>query len=204
MYYCEPWRTTAPRTTPPRRTTPNIAVLFALGLSACGRPAPEPDRDVRQSQTAIEGQALLGPRASLVSSAPAVEEGWNVAAIDWQPYEAGLARARAQNKPVCLVLYADWCPHCRNYSRVFNDGSVLAQAKDFVMIRVNSDKNPEVNQKYAPDGSYVPRTYFLAPDGKLAEEIHAKRPKFLYFYDEFNPAALVAGMNEALGKLAKP
>lgn len=185
------------------------AGIFFAGASvlpvctSCGRNAPE---GASHRAIAAENAAPFGPLASLVPpevrSAPPTA-GWNAAAIDWQPYEAGMARARAQHKPVCLVLYADWCPHCRNYSRVFDDPGVTAKSREFVMIRVDSDKEAEVNQRYMPDGKYVPRTLFLSPDGKLSEDIHAPRPKFLYFYDEHDPASLLAGMSEALVKLGK-
>ena len=99
------------------------------------------------------------------------------------------------------VFYTGWCPHCKNYSHVFDDPRVVARAKEFVMIRANADEQGELAQKFTTDGGYVPRTYFLDPDGKLAADIHATRPKFLYFYDEKNPAGLLSSM-EAARKLA--
>jgi thiol:disulfide interchange protein len=128
-------------------------------------------------------------------------EAWNAEQIDWQTYDAGLARAKAEKKPICLVFYTGWCPHCKAYSHVFDDPRVVARAKEFVMIRANADEQGALSQRFTTDGGYVPRTYFLDPDGKLAADIHAQRPKFLYFYDEKNPAGLLAGM-EAARKLA--
>jgi len=58
----------------------------------------------------------------------------------------------------------------------------------------------ELTKKYAPDGEYIPRTHFLSPDGELDPAIHAPREKFQYFYDEKNPASVLAGMEEALKK----
>src|SRR5690348_4328310 len=92
---------------------------------------------------------------------------WNDGQIAWKSYEDGLAAAKKEQKPICLIFYTDWCPHCRNYSGVFHDAKVVERAKDFVMIRLDKDKNAEISKKYAPDGEYIPRTYFLAPDGTL-------------------------------------
>ncbi len=164
----------------------------ALALAACGRAEPEP---VKASP---EGASTLGPRVSALTPQ---DEGWNAAQIAWQSYDAGLARARAEHKPVCLVLYTSWCPHCKNYSHVFDDPRVVERAKDFVMIRADADAESALAQKFTTDGGYIPRTYFLGPDGTLAADIHAPRPKFKYFYDEHNPASLLAGM-EAARKLA--
>lgn len=125
------------------------------------------------------------------------------AQIAWQPYEEGLRRAKAEGKPVCLVIYTDSCPHCRSYSHVFEAPEVVERARSLVMIRLDSHAQRAVAQQYQRDGAYVPRTFFLAPDGTLDPEIHARRPKHRYFFDERDPRAVLAGMDEALRKLAK-
>ena len=148
---------------------------------------------------------VLAPAALLaVLAAPsAVLAGgdWNDKGIDWQPYEKGLATAKAKKKPVCLVFFTEWCPHCQNYSGVFHDTKVVETSKKFVMIRLDKDKNAEISKKFAPDGEYIPRTYFLKADGTLESSIHAPRDKFQFFYDEHEPAPLLASMDTALEKL---
>lgn len=180
------------------------APLFALPLvlGACGREAsdgiaPDPAASSAPPAAPARNAGARGARAA------ATAETWNAAQIEWQPYEAGLARAKAQNKPVCLVLYTNWCPHCRNYSHVFDDAKVVEEARKFVMIKVNADEESAIAKQYQRDGSYIPRTFFLAPDGTLDPDIHAPRPKFMYFYDEKNAGPLLAGMAEALKKLVK-
>jgi hypothetical protein len=151
-------------------------------------------------RTTIALAALL----TAVLAAPPARAGgdWNDGGIKWQGYEEGLAAAKKDKKPVCLIFYTEWCPHCANYSQVFHDPKVVEQAKRFVMIRLDKDKNGEISQKYGPDGAgYIPRTYFLASDGTLAPDIHAAREQFKYFYDEKDPASVLAGMDQALQKL---
>ena len=126
---------------------------------------------------------------------------WNDPAIKWMPYSDGLAAAKKEKRPVCLVFYTEWCPHCQNYSGVFHDDKVVERAKKFVMIRLDRDKDTDVSKKYAPDGEYIPRTYFLSSAGALDADIHAPRDKFLYFYDERTLASVLAGMEEASKKL---
>jgi thiol:disulfide interchange protein len=182
----------------------HLALALAVtGASACGRDEAGAGQASPPAPAATD--LGLGPRVDALTPAPAAAaaESWNAAQIDWQPYEAGLAKAKAQNKPLCLVLYTSWCPHCRNYSHVFDDAQVVERARSFVMVRANADDEAALARKYAPDGGYIPRTFFLAPDGTLDPEIHAPRPKFLYFYDERSPAGLLAGMTEALRKLVK-
>ena len=126
---------------------------------------------------------------------------WNDAQITWMSYDDGLAAAKKEKKPVLLIFYTEWCPHCANYSKVFHDPKVVAKSKDFVMIRLDGDKNKDLSKQYAVDGSYIPRTYFLSSAGTLDPNIHAPRDQFKYFYDEKNPDSILAGMDAALKQL---
>jgi thiol:disulfide interchange protein len=131
---------------------------------------------------------------------PALAHDWNDKEIAWKGLDDGLALAKKEHKPVCLVVFTEWCPHCKAYSGVFHDPKVVAKSKQFVMIHVDQDQAKEQTQKYVPDGGYIPRTMFLAPDGTLATDVHAPRPQFQYFYDEKDPASVLAGMDAALAK----
>jgi thiol-disulfide isomerase/thioredoxin len=94
-------------------------------------------------------------------------------AVDWQPYEAGLTRAKAEGKPVMLVFFADWCPPCRRFhERVLEHPLVAKRAQDFVMVRVNVDERPDLASRYTFGGSTLPRVYFLMPSGKLLRGVH--------------------------------
>jgi len=137
----------------------------------------------------------------LVTAVAARAHDWNDGQVAWKEYEAGLAAAKTEKKPVCLVFYTEWCPHCANFSHVFHDPKVVEKSKELVMVRLDKDQNHELSKQYAADGEYIPRTYFLGPDGKLAADIHAPREQYKYFYDEKDPASVLAGMDEALKKL---
>ena len=150
----------------------------------------------------ILGAALLMAAVFLVATPPASAGGdWNDTTIQWQPYEQGLAAAKKDQKPIVLIVFTEWCPHCTNYSKLFHDDKVIAQTKRFVMIRLDKDKNAELSKKFAPDGEYIPRTYFLSSAGTLDADLHAPRAEYKYFYDERDPAQLLAGMDAALKKL---
>jgi thiol:disulfide interchange protein len=132
---------------------------------------------------------------------PGDGEDWNDAKIRWLPFEQGLQTAAAEGKPVCLVFFTTWCSHCRNYRKVFDDARVVELAQRFAMIRVNKDQHAELSARFAPDGEYIPRTLFLSSDGTLDPGLQAPRPTYRYFYDERDPASVLAGMQAALQKL---
>jgi len=149
---------------------------------------------------------LIAAVAMALSLATAHAGGdWNDKGIGWQAYDAGLERAKQDKKPVMLVIYTEWCPHCTNYAKLFHDQALVDKSRKFVMIRVDKDKQPEISKKNAPDGEYIPRTYFLSPDGVLDPSLAAPRDRYRYFYNESDPKDVLAAMDAALAKMsAKP
>jgi thiol:disulfide interchange protein len=128
-------------------------------------------------------------------------ENWNDDQIKWRSYEDGLKEAKQSGRPVCLIFYTTWCPHCANYSKLFSDPQVVEKAKSFVMIRVDNDKSADISNQYHPDGAYIPRTFFLSSSGQLDESLSEGRPSYKYFYNETDPTSILAGMDRALKKL---
>ncbi len=138
---------------------------------------------------------------SLTASTAFAGGDWNDSGVKWRTYEDGLAEAKKAKKPLMLIIYTSWCPHCTNYSKLFHDPKVVEKSKSFVMVRLDADQNKEVAPKFAVDGSYIPRTYFLSSAGVVDPNIHAPRDQFKYFYDEKNPEQVLAGMDAALKQL---
>ncbi len=71
------------------------------------------------------------------------------------------------------------------------------------MIRVDRDLWSELSKRYSIDGEYIPRTFFLSADGRVDPAIHAERPTYAFFYDELDPAPLLAAMVTARAAFAR-
>ena len=137
------------------------------------------------------------PAAAPAEHAPGVEWKGNV---DWHGWSEGLSLAAKQSKPIMVLVYADWCPHCRALSPVFADPEVEALAKHFVMVRQNHDDDPEwlkpYNQKF---GAYVPRIFFFDSGGKIRDDLTSGHPRYPYFYAAEAPDLLKRSMRRAIG-----
>lgn len=158
-------------------------------------------RNSRWQQRFIAAAVLLAAAVvAFNAAARAATEDWNDANIQWLSFDDGLAAAKKEKRPICLIIYTTWCPHCANYSKVFSDPEVVKKSKSFVMVRIDKDKNPELSKKYSPDGEYIPRTLFLSPKGDLDASLTETRPQYKYFYSEHDPASILAGMDRALKK----
>jgi len=126
------------------------------------------------------------------------EADWNSGAVLWRPYEEGLEAARAEDKPLILIFYTDWCPHCHNYSRVFHDPRLVELSRRFVMVRIERDSHPELSSLYDLDGQYIPRTFFLGADGRVLRDLSSGHARYRYFLDEHEPDELLGLMQRAL------
>jgi thioredoxin-related protein len=95
--------------------------------------------------------------------------------IDWQTYEAGMARSRFEKKAVFLYFYAEWCTYCVEMERkTFKDPAVVsALNRIFVPIRVDADRNPAASSLYKIKG--LPDCWFLSETG----EVIGHRPGFI-------------------------
>jgi uncharacterized protein len=88
------------------------------------------------------------------------------AEIAWMPWSAeAFARAKAEDKPILLSISAVWCHWCHvmDETSYSDEGVIDAINHQFVPVRVDNDKRPDVNARYNMGG--WPTTAFLAPDG---------------------------------------
>ena len=88
--------------------------------------------------------------------------------IAWLPWgEEVFAEAQRQNKPVFLSLYATWCRFCRTMDQQTYGNDAIAQYinEQFVPVRVDTDKRPDVNTRYTQGG--WPSTCILTPEGDV-------------------------------------
>jgi thiol-disulfide isomerase/thioredoxin len=170
---------------PPRgnKTTSAPAVTApALAETAPPKGAPEP------------------PEPAAAPAEPAQKDGvkWtgNVA---WRTWEEALPLAKRESKPILVVVYADWCPHCRTLAPAFGDPQVEALAKHFVMVRQNNDDDPAWLEPYKKHGGYVPRVFFFDSKGQLRDDITSGHPRYPFFYAAEHIDLLKQSMRRVIG-----
>lgn len=124
--------------------------------------------------------------------------------VAWKTWQEGSKLAQSQKKPIFLLVYADWCPHCRSLKAVFDDPEVRKLADGLVMVRQDADADDAawLSQKVGSYGSYVPRIFFLDAEGVVKPELNSGNQRFPYFYTPEGVAALKASMRRAAGGLS--
>lgn len=86
--------------------------------------------------------------------------------IQWEPYEKGISRGKAEKKKVFLSFYADWCQYCKMMDqKTYQNSAVIAYInRNFIPIKVNSDKDQQTAALYRVSG--LPSTWFLSEKGE--------------------------------------
>lgn len=123
-------------------------------------------------------------------------------AIAWRHLDEGLAEAKAQGRPLMLVVHASWCGQCKALKPVFSESRLRELSEQFVMVNVDQDETPAAHG-YAPDGSYIPRVLFIDPATGSADESlqNPRRERYHYYYGPQDD--LPAMMEKALERHGK-
>ena len=171
-----------------------IRSAFSTGHAVLGRPA-------------LAIVALLVGAAALQSASarqPAMAELWNGAEIAWREIGPGIRESTRTGKPVVMLFHAAWCTSCKRYRAVWKDPGVVKLSKEFVMILVDVDADPDANGAFSPDGTYVPRTIFYNSEGDVMTDVAGKDPEYPHTIDLDDPTELRLLMMKAAGRTATP
>ncbi|MEY4510244.1 MAG: thioredoxin protein 12 [Pseudomonadota bacterium] len=167
--------------------------LLALAIALVGCDAP--------SVRSAEAPSKEPPVSTKSSAGSAPEKPGDIAwgnTITWRDWDVALRTAKAENKSVCVIVYADWCPRCKELAPEFAKPEVASAAADLIMVRQDQDEGaPWLQEKLGTYGKYVPRVLFLDPNGKVREDLQSGHPRYPYFYAPLVTDRLLANMHTA-------
>ena len=88
--------------------------------------------------------------------------------LEFLPFEpATFDLARAQDRPVLLVITVPWCTHCKELvgTVLAHPDVVAAITAGYVPVHADAERRPDVNQRYGAGG--WPTIAYLTPSGEL-------------------------------------
>jgi thiol:disulfide interchange protein DsbD len=95
--------------------------------------------------------------------------------IHWTPYsEAVIAQAKADNQPVILDFFAEWCAACHELEeKTYTDPEFIELSKQFKLVKIDATEDlPEVQlilEKYKIKG--LPTVIFINKKGDILSEL---------------------------------
>lgn len=103
---------------------------------------------------------------------------------DDTPYKTALETAKLQKKPLFVMLYADWCPHCNQMKKeVFSDPNVMDFLKEnYVCAWKNIEKEEGIALKDKYNTKSLPTFLFIDPNTETllyALKGEMKTPEFM-------------------------
>ncbi|WP_316632575.1 thioredoxin fold domain-containing protein [uncultured Flavobacterium sp.] len=103
---------------------------------------------------------------------------------DDTPYKTALETAKLQNKPLFVMLYAEWCPHCNLMKKeVFSDPNVMNFLKEnYVCAWKNIEKEEGIALKDKFNTKSLPTFLFIDPNTETllyALKGEMKTPEFM-------------------------
>lgn len=182
-------RKNGPATSPGSTTAGRSHALQVITAVIDGREQPEMKGWVLQYRQTVKGRELIrkhdgetlivtgildpGKRVLEVSSfaraavpapnaAPAAEAG----ELTWgTSLPTALAEAKTRQTRVVVDFYADWCVWCKRMDRdTLSDARVKARLRDFVLLRIDTDRQQDVAERFSING--LPTTVILNAQGE--------------------------------------
>ncbi|XP_045779290.1 thioredoxin domain-containing protein 12-like isoform X2 [Maniola jurtina] len=114
--------------------------------------------------------------------------------------EAGMQIAVNHKKPVMVIIHKSWCSACKNLKPKFaNSNEIQSLSQHFVMVNLMDEEEPK-NNKFAPDGTYIPRILFISPMGMVDCDIYNEEGSSQHKYFYSRPEQIAKSMRKVIEK----
>jgi len=107
------------------------------------------------------------PLALLFACAITLPPSARGAEVEWRKsYVEAVQMAKRTRKPLLVQFYADWCGPCKAMkATTLKDKAVVKLTRQFVSVRVNVDKAPDIAGRY--NVGTIPYSIALDKDGNI-------------------------------------
>merc|ERR550534_3447183 len=80
--------------------------------------------------------------------------------------------AKEMKKPILYLIHRTTCPSCKALIKAISrDKEFTEKTSNFVLADIEDDIDEQKADSYDVDGGYVPRVYFLDPEGEIISDI---------------------------------
>jgi len=116
--------------------------------------------------------------------------------INWMGYTKALEVAKTTGKPTLVLFTKTWCGACKNLkSNLLKLEEDFKKASEkFQMVSIEEDsETPTDERNFTPDGGYIPRVFFLDPEGNIDSSITGGNSQYKHFFSSAESLILAMG-----------
>ena len=116
--------------------------------------------------------------------------------VNWVDYSSALSDS---SRPTMIILHKSWCAACKNLKPKLAENLDFEElSQKFSMVNAGEDNELHNNADLSVDGSYIPRIFFLDPQGQVLDQVYNSKgnPSYKYFY--FNVDTVLSSMRQVL------
>ena len=116
--------------------------------------------------------------------------------INWVDFETAKSDS---SRPSVIILHKSWCPACKALKAKLSDSVEFEKLSlQFSMVSANEDDPLHSDSQFDLDGSYIPRVFFLNPNGEILTDIQNPKGNPNYKYYHYNAQTVMDAMNKVL------
>ncbi|XP_066927374.1 uncharacterized protein [Clytia hemisphaerica] len=124
--------------------------------------------------------------------------------LKWNNINAALEEAKESQKPIMFLVHRTTCPACKaTIKMIVRDEEFKEKSQGFILADIEDDVDDELADSFDIDGTYVPRIYFLDPEGKIWKDLWNVGTSYLdnkfYFFES---SAIYRAMEKAKEKMS--
>ncbi len=116
--------------------------------------------------TLVLAALLISWMPESIASAGDVKKKSAQEGINWYAYKDGMNQGKKNEKKIFINFRADWCGWCRKMENdTFKNPLIVSYLnKNFISIKVDTDKRKDLASKYGVSG--LPLSWFIEGDGE--------------------------------------
>jgi len=154
---------------------------------------PKQGQQQQQTETPKKESKMLSPGKRLLANS----------GVKWNTIESALEQSKTSKKPIMFLVHRTTCPACKaTIKMITRDEKFKEKSEGFILADVEDDVEEELADSFDVDGTYVPRLYFLDPEGKIWKDLWNVGTNYLdnkfYF---FEAGSIYRAMEKAKAKM---
>lgn len=146
-----------------------------------------------KTETKKEEGKMLSPGKRLLANS----------GITWKTINVALEEAKTTKKPIMFLVHRTTCPACKaTIKLITRDEEFKEKSEGLILADIEDDVDDALADSFDVDGTYVPRIYFLDPEGKIFKDIWNVGTNYLenkYYF--FETTSIYRAMEKAKKKM---